>query len=156
MPLPKINLNAAGIPDYIEYIKEVSGYDMDSLILSQLIQQAKNIDTGYWKENEIPFALLVGSRDEYVNRKYFIHKLGLTDKKQILAYNKKVNSFNATPPFDRDIIYFSRPAFDNAKQFAIVQWDNGHSGLGGGGGIVLYKRQGDHWEQLGTIRSWDH
>jgi hypothetical protein len=45
--------------------------------------------------------------------------------------------------------------FDNSKTFAIVEWDNGHSYLGGGGSIILYKLQIDNtWKEFGIVRNW--
>ncbi|HMG66746.1 MAG TPA: hypothetical protein VK588_03635, partial [Chitinophagaceae bacterium] len=56
---------------------------------------------------------------------------------------------------DRNLYYFSRPVFDNSKIFAIIQYDNGHSGLSGGGGIILYKLQYDKsWREFGIIDIW--
>ena len=51
-----------------------------------------------------------------------------------------INYFNSVDTTDKNIYYYSRPVFDNLKQFAIVQWDNGHSGLGGGGGMFNKKK----------------
>jgi hypothetical protein len=122
----------------------------------QIIQNAKIPDTTLWKDNEVPFALLVNSRDESVSKNYAIQKFSVTDKKQIRFYNKQINQFNSTEVYDRNINYFSRPIFDNTKQFAVVQMDNGHGGLGGGGEIILYRLKGDKWNEVGVILNWKH
>ena len=80
----------------------------------------------------------------------------LTDKKKLRYYRKQVNRFNSVNPIDKIIYYYSRPVFDKSKQFAIVQWDNGHSWLGGGGGIKVYKLTGDTWKELGIIERWQY
>jgi hypothetical protein len=66
------------------------------------------------------------------------------------------SGYNSADPYNRNLFYFSRPVFDKSRKHAVVQWDNAHSGLGGGGGIVLYQLQGDTWRELGTILNWKY
>jgi hypothetical protein len=121
----------------------------------QIIQKAKTADTTLWTDNELPNFLLVNERTETISKKYLIQKFKLTDKRQLRHFTKYVNKFNSTEIPDRVICYYSRPVFDNSKTFAIVQWDNGHSYLGGGGGITLYQLQSDKtWKEYGVILSW--
>jgi hypothetical protein len=123
-------------------------------MFSQIIQNSIAADTTLWTDNELPKFILINERAETVSKKYVVQKFKLTDKKQIKHFTKYVNKFNSTDILDRVICYYSRPIFDNSKTFAIVQWDNGHSYLDGGGGIILYQLQGDTWKELGTILNW--
>jgi hypothetical protein len=66
------------------------------------------------------------------------------------------SGYNSADPYNRNLFYFSRPVFDKSRKHAVVQWDNAQSGLGGGGGIVLYQLQGDTWRELGTILNWKY
>jgi hypothetical protein len=101
--------------------------------------------------------LLVNKRHENVSKKYALQKLGLTNTKRIKFYKKQINKFNSAEITDRNLSYFSRPVFDNSKTFAIVQWDNGHSYLGGGGEIILYHLQSDKtWTEFGVINNWKY
>jgi hypothetical protein len=57
---------------------------------------------------------------------------------------------------EKIIYYYSRPVFDDTKHFAIIQWDNGHGLLGGGGGIRLYNLKGDTWKEVGFLARWQY
>lgn len=154
-PLKITRLDPKEMQEYVEYIKGRSNQSLDTVMFSQIIRNSKFADTTFWADKELPKVLLVSERDETVSKKYALKKLGLTDKKQIKIYNKQINKFNLTEASDRNMCYFSRPVFDNSKTFAIIQWDNGHSYLGGGGGIILYQLQNDNtWKEFGIINNW--
>ncbi len=141
---------------YVESIKERSNQNLDTAMFSQVINNSKLADTTLWTDKELPDILLDYERGETVSKKYALQKLGLTDEKKIKFYTKQINKFNSTETFDRNLYYFSRPVFDNSKTFAIIQWDNGHGGLGGGGGIFIYHFQDGIWKEGGTIINWNY
>ena len=153
-PLKVTRLDAKEMAYYVENLKEYSNQQLDIKMFSQIIQNANVADTTLWTDKELPKSLLVSERDKPVSKKYAVQKLRLTDNKQIKFYKKQVNKFNSTETIDRDVYYFSRPVFDNSNTFAIVQWDNGHSYLGGGGEIVLFQLKGDTWKEVGIIMNW--
>ena len=154
-PLKVKRLDPREMWEYVEYIKERSNQNLDTVMFLQIIYNSNLVDTTLWTDKELTSVLLVNERDETVSKKYALQKFGLTDDKKIKFYKKQVNKFNSTETPDRDLCYFSRPVFDNSKTFAIVQWDNGHSYLGGGGGIILYQLQGDKtWKEFGIIENW--
>mgnify|MGYP003596864907 CR=1 FL=1 len=124
-------------------------------MLSQIIQNTVTADTTLWTDNELPNFILINKRTETVSKKYVVQKFKLTDKKQIKHFIKYVKKFNSTDIADRVICYYSRPIFNNSKTFAIVEWDNGHSYLGDGGGIKLYQLQSDKtWKEYCVIINW--
>jgi hypothetical protein len=154
-PLKLTRLDQKEMWYYFENVRDYSNRTLDTVMFSQIIQNAKTADTTNWTDNELPNFLLVNERNETVSKKYPVHKFKLTDKKQVRHFTKYVKKFNSTDISDRIICYYSRPVFDNSKTFAIVQWDNGHSYLGGGGGIILYQLQSDKtWREFGTILNW--
>lgn len=154
-PLKVTRLDPKEMWYYIENLRDYSNQKLDTVMFHQIIQNSKTADTSFWADNELPNFVLVNERAETVSKQYVIQKLKLTDKKEIRHFTKYVNKFNSTEIADRVICYYSRPVFDNSKTFAIVQWDNGHSYLGGGGGIILYHLQSDNtWKDLGIILNW--
>jgi hypothetical protein len=154
-PLKVTRLDPKELWYYYENARDYSNQKLDSIIFSQIIQNAAAADTTLWTDNELPNYILINERTETVSKKYVVQKFKLTDKKQIKHFTKYVNKFNSTDIADRVICYYSRPIFDNSKTFAIVQWDNGHSNLGGGGGIILYQLQADkNWKEYCVILNW--
>jgi len=153
-PLMVTRLDPKQMWYYFENLQAHSNQILDTVMFSEIIHNANVADTTLWTDRELPKSLLVSERDEPVSKKYATRKLGLIDDNKIKFYKKQVNKFNSTETVNRDIYYFSRPVFDNSKTFAIVQWDNGHSYLGGGGGIILYHLQDHKWRRLGTIVNW--
>lgn len=154
-PLKITRLDPKKMWYYFENVRDYSNQKLDTVMFHQIIQNATTADTTLWNDNELPNFILVSERAENVSKKYVIQKFKLTNKKQIRHFTKYVNKFNSTDISDRVICYYSRPVFDNSKNFAIVQWDNGHSYLGGGGGIILYQLQNDKtWKNFGVILNW--
>lgn len=154
-PIKVTRLDPKELWYYFENVRGYSNQKLDTAMFAQIIQNSKAVDTTLWTDNKLPNFLLVNERTETVSKKYAIQKFKLTDKKQIRHLRKYVNKFNSTDISDRIICYYSRPVFDNSKTFAIVQWDNGHSYLGGGGGINLYQLQIDQtWKEFGVILNW--
>ena len=155
-PIKEIRVCLADTTDYINYLSDVYHCKLDNKIMSQLIENRKNVDTSYWSDKELEESILLNTRDEYINIKDVLIKLKITDKKKIKLYRKIVNDFNNTTSWDKDIYYISRPVFDNTNQFAIIQYDNGHSGLGGGGSIALFHLEEGKWREIGLIEHWKY
>jgi len=154
-PIIKIRLDKKDIRENYDDLKEI-WKNVDTTELFQIIENIKNIDTTSWTDNELSESILIQDREKDVQLKYAIQKFNLSDKKKLKYYRNQINYFNSLSPADKNIYYYSRPIFDNSKQFAIVQWDNGHSGLGGGGGIAIYKLTGNTWKDLGIITRWQY
>jgi hypothetical protein len=156
-PLKITRLDPKEMWEYVEYLKELSDQSLDTLMFSQIIQHTKIADTTLWTDTELPNFLLVTKREESASKIHAIQKFKRANDKAVKAYKKQINKFNATEATDRNLYYFSRPVFDNSKTFAIVQWDNGHSYLGGGGGVILYQLQSDKsWREIGIIKNWKY
>ena len=140
---------------YVEYLKELSNQNLDTAMFSQIIDNTKHADTTLWTDKELPNVLLVSDRGETVSEVSAFQKLRLTDNKQIQFYKKQIDKFNSTETIDRNLVYFSRPVFDNSKKFAILQWGNPQSNLSGGGGIILYQLRNDKtWSEIGIVTNW--
>jgi hypothetical protein len=154
-PIAKIRLEEKDIRENYDDLKDFCK-DADTTILFQIIKNTKSIDTLNWTDTELDKFILIQSREQGVQLKYVIRKFNLTNKKKLRYYRKQVNEYNSIEASDRNIFYFSRPVFDDSKQFAIVQWDNGHGWLDGGGGIKLYKLTGAAWKELGIVARWHY
>lgn len=139
---------------YAKNLKEFSKAELDTVMFHEIIEKSKTPDTTPWTKQELRRFILVGDRNESVSVTNTASLLGVTDKKLIRQYEDRIRQFNQSAPFDKDIYYFSRPVFDKSRKFAIVQYDNGHSGLGGGGAIILYQRKGDTWSEVGSVSNW--
>ncbi len=126
---------------------------LNRTVLAQILKNCDAIDTTHWQESELPGCLLVSSREEHISKKSALQKFSLNES-QIRSYKKQINRFNSTDSYDRNIYSFSRPVFDDSKRFAIVMWNNAHSGLGGGGAIVLFQFQDGQWKKVGALNSW--
>lgn len=155
-PISKIELNEKEMWNYFYFFRDYEMKVLDTVMLLEIIMNSKNIDTSLWSDKELTAVILVHNREDNINAKEFIQKFGLTDNKLIRHFRKQINQINSTAPYNRRILSLSRPVFDNSKRFAIVQWDNAHSGLGGGGGIVLYHFDGIHWKEIGTVMNWKY
>jgi hypothetical protein len=154
-PLKITRLAPKDMWQYSENVRDYTNQKLDTVMFSQIIQNAITADTTLWTDNELPNFLIVNERGETVSKNYPIRKYNLTGKKQIRYFDKYINKFNSTEISDRVICYYSRPVFDNSKAFAIVQWDNGYSYLGGGGAIILYQLKNDKtWKEFGIISTW--
>lgn len=155
-PITEIRLDQNELRNYFYIFRDYEKSTLDTIMLLEIISNSKKPDTTVWLDTELNKFILVNDRNENVDLKYVIHKFQLIDKKQIKFYRQKVNKINSTDNYDKNIYSYSRPVFDNSKNFAIIQWDNGHSGLGGGGGIILYQFTEGNWKRLGNITFWKY
>lgn len=155
-PISHILLDNSEMWEYSDFIQNRYNHFLDTLQFSQIIKNSKRVDTTLWTENEIHNKILINERAEFVKPKTGIGKLGVKDKKGIKFYKKIISEFNSLDKDDRNIYYYSRPVFDDSKSFAIIQRDNGHSGLGGGGSICLYQFIKNRWIEVGLVRLWKY
>ena len=155
-PIKDLRLDPNDMWMYYDFHRDYTGKNLDTVMFFQIIKNSKTLDTLVWQDNELPNYVLVNSRGETVSKKDALKKLAFNDKQRIKFYKKQINRFNSTDSYNRNLYYFSRPVLDSSKTYAIVQWDNGHGGLGGGGGIVLYHFQNDIWKEVGIIRNWKY
>lgn len=155
-PITHIQLDSIDLGTYFYFHHDYANKVLDTIMFAQIIHNSKSVDTTLWQDNELNNYILVGNRDLDIPSNSAIQKLRLTDKKQIKFIKKQINRYNSTDNYNRNLYYFSKPVFDNTKQFAIFQLDNGYGGLGGGGGIILYQFQGDNWKEIGIIMNWKY
>ena len=155
MPIATIRLNRSEMWDYYNNYIEDSKVMLDTIMFAQIIQNSKQPDVSPWKDSELDRMILVKSREEPVDADYVLFKFNVKENREVKNYRKMITSFNSLNSADKDIYSYSRPVFDNSKQFAIIQWDNGH-GKVGGGGIILFQLSGDSWEELGSVLTWKY
>lgn len=155
-PISKIQLDKTDIQEYFYFHRDYANKVLDTIMFAQIIENSKSADTAFWQDKELKSFIVVANKEEMISKKKVFRKLQLTDKKQIKLYKYQINRYNSSDSYNRNLYYFSRPVFDNSKKYAIVQWDNAHSGLGGGGGVTLYHLQGSTWKEVGIIMNWKY
>ena len=155
-PIKKVDLELSEMKWYVGNYGWFNNKKLDTVMFAQIIRNTANADTTPWQEQELNKLLLVKNGTEKISKEHAIQKFGLTDQQQISKMENTVNNFNALNGYYRNVYYFARPVFDDNKQFAVVQWDNGHAGKAGGGGVILFELKGDKWIEAGTILHWVH
>ncbi|HEX4849831.1 MAG TPA: hypothetical protein VFV08_03445 [Puia sp.] len=155
-PITEIKLDNSKMWDYYNEYIEDSKLMLDTVMFAQIIKNSQQTNKSNWTDKELDKSILIRNASEPVDINYVLSKFNITDKNQVKAYKKTIANFNATKPYDRDIYSYSKPVFDDSKKYAIVQWDNGHNGVMGGGAIVLFHLSEDGWEELGTVTSWKY
>lgn len=155
-PISKIGLDEKEMWNYFYFFRDYGKKVLDTIMFLKIIKNIKTADTTKWTDKELKGVVLVDSRDESIDANSFIRKFSLTDKRLIRYFKKQINQINSTAPFNKSILYLSRPIFDDSGRFAVIQWDNAHSGLGGGGRIVLYQFEGNQWKEVGAVMNWKY
>ena len=153
-PVKKINLNLSDTFLYRDYLKQEYNYNIDEVLLIDLINSSKNPDTTKWAENDFTNLVLVETSDDYINPRDVIKKFSLTDKSQIKILKKQIADYNDSHPFNRNIYYFSRPIFDRTKTYAVISHGNGNKGLMGRDYISFFHYNGNTWTKIGVVTRW--
>jgi hypothetical protein len=122
----------------------------------QLIKNSNKADTTYWTDKELPQFVIVRGKYESLDFQLALTKFPKADSFFIKRLSSQIERFNKTQPLDRVVYHYSRPVFDNSKQYAVVQYDNGHSMLMGGGGIKLYHLEQGVWKELALLVRWSY
>lgn len=141
---------------YNEWLFEQEKFRLPDSIYFQLINNSKKADTSLWTDQELPSFIIVNGKYSQIDSAYVLSKFIINDSDKAKRLNSQVKHYNTTNPQDRRVYYFSRPVFDNSKSFAVVQYDNGHSGLMGGGGIKLYHFEKNVWKELALLVRWSY
>ena len=152
--LNHIQLDAKNMEAYAQHFFEHSGKVLDTVMFAELINNAASVDTAIWQNNDFKNQIVVNGREDKISNDYLVEKLKLSGKKQIRYYTRFANKYNETNATDKNIYYFSKPAFSNSGKFAVIQWNNSHGNSDGGAGISLYQLDGDVWQEVGEISSW--
>lgn len=155
-PLKKDDLRLIRTSDFTNRYQRCTGSSPDTNIFLQIIHNNALRDTTPWTERELATVIPVSGRAQKIRAKQVLQKLAVTDKEQLKSYKIKIKNYNKTAPANRNIYYVSKPVFDDRKRFAIMQFQNVYSGLGGGGEIALYERTGANWKKVCTLSEWTH
>lgn len=153
-PLKSIEFDGKDMYSYFSYYQNWSHKTLDTIMVANIFRNARSIDTSEWTPAELHSYIIVENRNETIYAGKALRKLQLANKGQRRLARQKIRDYNQAGIHDRNIFYFSRPVFDDSGKFAIVRWDNGHGGLGGGGAILLYQLQEDGWNLAGKLMSW--
>jgi len=141
---------------YNEWLFEQKKMRLPDTIYFQLINNSKRVDTSHWTDQELPSFIIVKGKYALLDSAYALSKFATYDSDKTQRLLSQIKHYNKTKPQDRRVYYFSRPVFDNSKSFAVVQYDNGHSWLMGGGGIKLYHFDQGEWKELALLVRWSY
>jgi hypothetical protein len=150
-PIGKMELNENDIEYYCDKLKS-NNILIDSVILKQIFQNSKNVDTTLWLDNEFSNYLIITDLEKKITKEY----QKKFENKRCKLIDNDIKVFNSLLPSSRDIYHISRPVYDNSKKYAVVQWDNAHGGLGGGGGIIFMEYKNSSWIYLALISKWNY
>ena len=139
------------LKDTSDFRDELYGLKIDTKILEELITNSKNIDTAFWNDAKLKKVILVRSKQQDISMKYITDKFKTQDSSVIEAYRFEANNYNNTNYKLRSILSFSRPIFDNSKQYAIICCDKGHISEDCRGMISLYQISNEQWNFVGNI-----
>ena len=150
-PTIKLNIDAKELwrhyPSWYESLKKLG---IDTTLLFQFIDNRKNIDTTTWTDGELSNVLVINNPAAQINLKSAIQKLRPATKKQTRSYTKRIKQYNALLPFS-DSYSFSKPVYDNSREYAIVQSET--TGWGSGR-ITIYHLSGGIWRTFGVLTEW--
>ena len=150
-PIGKIKLDENDLKYYYDELTS-NNVLIDSVILKQIIQNSSNVDTALWLDNEFSNYFIVNDLEKKITK---ICQKKFGDKRSKLI-NNEIKVYNNLLPSSRNIYHISRPVYDNSKKYAVVQWDNAHGGLGGGGGIIFMEYKNSSWIYVALISEWKY
>ncbi len=151
-----VGLNKDRIFLYNEWLFEQKHIRLPDSVYFQLISNSKRIDTSHWTDRELPSFIIVKGKYALVDSQYVLTKFISFDSNKTQRLLSQVATYNKTEPQNRRVYFFSRPVFDNSRSYAVVQYDNGHSWLMGGGGIKLYHFEQGNWKELALLVRWSY
>ena len=122
---------------------------MDSLRYQEIITNSKNPDSSFWTDQEAKDVIIVNEDETRLKWKKIKPKFNNIDKKQEERYRTEIYFYNKKPR-ERLIYRFSRPIFDNKKEFAVIQWRYSKVGYG----LRVYKLRNGERKELFTIETY--
>jgi SusD family len=123
----------------------LSAFDFD--VFKSLTGKNQKLDTAIWLDEEIPDCPLV-KKGEKVKRSYALKKLKPTNKRDKRFYSSYLKYYNRSNSNSKKLTYtFSRPVFDNSKNYALVEEFTSKSNWG----CYFYKWDGETWRQIINI-----
>ena len=148
-PLNTSKIDSTDSTFYEEYLKYSCGQKVDTKIFKEIINNSRPADTTDWKDSELQTSVLISDSIAPVDENYAISKFGTTNKKLIRAHMNELKDFNKHIS-DRKYYSMSRPVFDNAHEYAVVNISNNYYG----GMLLMFKKVDNIWKELGVIDVW--
>ena len=133
---------------YGDYLMHSCGQTLDTKLFLEIIENSKKVDTSDWEDTELPNSILIKDSIAPVNINYVINKF--SSNKKLNRNNKKATKRYNRHIADRRYYAMSRPVFDNAHGYAVVNISNNYYG----GMLLMFKKSGKIWQELGMIDVW--
>ncbi len=148
-PLNNSRIDSSDSTFYTEYLLHSSGQTVDSKTFIEIINNSQHADTSDWKDEELQGSILIKDSIELVDKNYVMKKFGTPPKTLPKLYRNALRQFNKHIP-DRRYYKMSRPVFDNAHHYAVVNISNNYYG----GMLLMFKKESNVWKELGMIDVW--
>jgi len=146
-----LNNNKYDISDsvfYGDYLMRSYNQSIDTKYFLEIIENSKKVDTSDWQDAELPNCILIKDSISLVDKNYVINKFAAN--KKLLSNNKRETKRFNKHIADRRYYSMSRPVFDNAHQYAVVNISNNYYG----GMLLMFKKVNSVWQELGMIDVW--
>jgi len=144
----KIDLHEIDLKSYRNYLASTS--DSDTLpgdpILLQLIRHSHCSDTTEWSDDELDKFILIKNNQSSISLEYIKRKFS-PSRRQLRVYRKLIDEFNQCKPKEKAIYAYSRPVFDDSRNYAIIKWHVPKLGEG----ITLYYKKPHGWDEGGSL-----
>ncbi len=151
-PITIVNFDKEQMLSYWQVMKDTWKNPIDTLIILEIIDNNKSIDSTEWTDAELKKYLLVKS--DSITLKYIIKKLKLNNQSEIAFYKELLNKFYDPKVCNKGICRFSRPMFDRSKKYAIIQYDIRDCYNEGNGSLKLLMNTKNGWSEIGNILEW--
>lgn len=148
-PIKSLGLSKSEVSTYNETLLDYGFSLLDTIILNQLVENSKQIDTTDWIDIEISNAILIDDISVKIDLNKALNKFNSFDTKQRTIIKQNVEQFNSLPSYQRNIWSYSKPVFDNYRKYAVVGfWRPG------GGGLLLLHLTNNSWHKIGYLKNW--
>ncbi len=148
-PLNTSKIDSSDSTFYGDYLLHSSNQTVDKKVFIEIINNSLHADTTDWKDEELPSSILIKDSLSLVDKNYVLKKFGTPQHKLPRLYRKAVKQFNKRIS-ERRYYKMSRPVYDNAHEYAVVNISNNYYG----GMLLMFKKEGNTWKELGIIDVW--
>ena len=148
-PLNTSRIDSSDSTFYGDYLLHSSNQTVDKKVFIEIINNSLHADTTDWKDEELPGSILIKDSVSLVDKNYVLKKFGTPQHKLPSLYRKAVKQFNKRIS-ERRYYKMSRPVYDNAHNYAVVNISNNYYG----GMLLMFKKEGNIWKELGIIDVW--
>ena len=120
---------------------------VDSTVFFSIIENISKLDTALWRQQEFDSTIVVKYRKETLSVDSIMVERRSHNKKESKYFKHLIKKYNASPVDQRRVISFSRPVFDNSRNYAVMKYSVAKSGFG----ILIFHFVNGSWKELGPV-----